>query len=149
MTLTPVELRHVKLRRGLFGYRRRQTDELLEETVDSFEDVWRDRADHADKIEALEEDLVRYKELETLLRTTLISAERAAADLKERAGKEAELAISEAHAEARRVTHRALAERERLLGDARKIRAQLQSALASIVVDAEAAEEPAPEVEAA
>jgi cell division initiation protein len=149
MTLTPVELRHVKLRRGLFGYRPRQTDELLEETVASFEDVWRDRADLTDKVEQLEEDLVRYKELEALLRTTLVSAERAATDMKERAAREAELILSEAHAESRRTMHRATTERERLLGDVRRIRAQLQAALASIATEEQPPKESAPEVEAA
>ena len=57
------------------------TDRLLEEIAASFEDVWRERADLADKVEQLEADLVRYRELEALLRTTLVSAERASAEL--------------------------------------------------------------------
>jgi DivIVA domain-containing protein len=46
MSYTPVEIRHVKLRRGLRGYRRAQVDHLLEEVTDSFENVWRERADY-------------------------------------------------------------------------------------------------------
>jgi len=64
------------------GYNRGQTDRLLEDIAASFEDVWRERADLADKVEQLEADLVRFKELETLLRTTLMSAERASAELR-------------------------------------------------------------------
>ena len=50
----------------------------------SFEDVWRERADLADKVEQLEDDLVRYRELEGLLRTTLVSAEKAAVSSRSR-----------------------------------------------------------------
>src|SRR5918999_3972680 len=115
MAITPVEIRHVRFARAaLGGYRRAPVDRLLEEIVDSYEDVWRDRADLADTVERLEQDLARYRELETLLRTTLVSAERAAQELKEQAQREAQLIVDAAHAEARNVLHAAVAERERL-----------------------------------
>src|SRR5213082_4223988 len=105
MTLTPVEIRHITPPRTNFrGYRIAPTDKLLEDIVASFEDVWRERADMADKVEQLENDLVRYREIEGLLRTTLVSAEKAAVTLKEQARKEAELIIEEARAEARSIT---------------------------------------------
>ena len=82
MSYTPVEIRHVKLRRGLFGYRRRQVDPPARgDRPTSFETVWRERADHSDRVELLEGELKRYRELEALLRTTLVSAERAAHEL--------------------------------------------------------------------
>ena len=81
MTITPVELHHIRLKRGLLGYRRGPVDHLIDEIAESFEDVWRERADHADRVEHLEGELVRYRELEALLRTTLVSAERAAHEL--------------------------------------------------------------------
>jgi cell division initiation protein len=132
MALTPVEIRHVRLGRGLIGYRRGATDELLDEVAESFEDVWRDRADLAERVEQLEADLVRYRELETLLRTTLVSAERAAGELKEQAKREADLIVVEAQAEARGITRRARAEREQLVRDSQRVRALLASALATL-----------------
>lgn len=45
MTLTPVEVRHLELRRGLFGYRRNQVHHTIEEIADSFEAVWRERSE--------------------------------------------------------------------------------------------------------
>src|SRR5207244_1159114 len=93
------------------GYSRTKVDAILDEIVDSFEQVWRERADLADKVEQLETDMVRYKELETLLRTTLVSAERASHELKAQARKEAELLVEEAQNEARALTRDARAER--------------------------------------
>ena len=133
MTLTPVEIRHVKPAGALVrGYRRDSVDELLDEIVVSFEDVWRERADLADKVEQLEDDLVRYRELEALLRTTLVSAEKAAVTLKEQARKEADLIVEEARAEARAVTRTARADHDRLLAEVRRMRSLLRAALATV-----------------
>jgi cell division initiation protein len=132
MTITPVELHHISLKRGLLGYRRGAVDELIIEIADSFEEVWRQRADYADRIEQLEGELLRHRDLETLLRTTLVSAEKSAHELKDQAKREAELVVSEAHAEARAVTRAATAERERLLTEARKVRALLEAALDAV-----------------
>jgi cell division initiation protein len=132
MTITPVELHHIRLKRGLFGYGRGPVDELIIEIADSFEEVWRQRADFADKIEHLEGELSRHRDLESLLRTTLVSAEKSAHELKDQAKREAELVVGEAHAEARAVTRAAATERERLLAEARKVRALLEAALDAV-----------------
>lgn len=132
MALTPVEIRHLKPTRGALGYRRDAVDKLLSEIADSFEVVWRERADLADKVETLESDLQRHKELEGLLRTTLVSAERSAQDLRDQARRDADGIIAEAHAEARAVNRRAAAERERLDGELRRIRSLLASALETV-----------------
>jgi cell division initiation protein len=132
MSLTPAEIRHLDLRRTPFGYRRGSVNHAIDEIVESFEQVWRERADLADKVEQLEADMVRYRELETLLRTTLISAERAAHELKDQARKEAELMVSEAHAEARSITREAAAKREYLVSETRRIESILRSALATV-----------------
>jgi cell division initiation protein len=135
MALTPVEIRHIKLSRSLFGYSRSVIDELLEDIVESFEQVWRERADLADKIERVEEDLVRYRELETLLRTTLVSAERASQELKEQARRETEVMLDEAHAESRRIRREAAADLERMRSESRRIRSLLGAALATLDED--------------
>jgi cell division initiation protein len=136
MTITPVELHHLRFRRGLRGYRPGPVDRMIEEIADSFEEVWRQRADFADRIEQLEGELARHRDLETLLRTTLVTAEKSAHELQDQARREAGIILAEAHAEARAVTRAATTERERLLADARKVRALLEAALDS-VADAE------------
>jgi cell division initiation protein len=138
MALTPVEIRHLTPPRARFGgYRTEPTEKLLEEITASFEDVWRERADLADKVEQLETDLVRFRELESLLRTTLVSAEQASAQMRNQARRETELILSEAHAEAREIQRRAIAENERLAHETRRLRAQLVDALSAL-------EEPVP-----
>ena len=133
MTFTPVEIRHVKPKKTLVGgYDRVAVDELLDEIVASFEDVWRERADLADKVEQLDADLVRYRELESLLRTTLVSAEKAAVTLKDQASKEADLIVEEARSEARAITRGARADHDRLMAEVRRLKSLLRSALALV-----------------
>jgi cell division initiation protein len=134
MPLTPVEIRHHTLRRSWLrrGYRRSGVDQLLEEIADSFEEVWRERADLSDRLEELEAEAAKHLELEALLRSTLVSAERAAHDMKDQARRESDLIVQEAHAESRRVTREAAAEKRRLEEDMVKIRAQLRAALESV-----------------
>jgi cell division initiation protein len=132
MGMTPAEIRHVPIRRGLWGYSRAAVEHLLDDVADSFEEVWRERADFADRIEHLENELKRHRELEALLRKTLVSAEAAAQEQRESARRDAERVVVEAHAEARRITFAATAERERLQGDVRRLREQLRIALAAV-----------------
>jgi cell division initiation protein len=121
MALTPVEIRHVKIRRKPLGYERKATDELLSEIVTSFEQVWRERADLRDEIEELESELTRQKEIEGALRNTLLTAERMADDVRTQARREADVIVSEARATARDIVSGAEHERERIHGEIRRL----------------------------
>jgi cell division initiation protein len=119
----------VKIARALFGYKRDETERLLEEVANSFEDVWRDRGELADHLEELEKQLEEHKQREHLLTQTLVAAERSAADARESARREAELIVAEAHQEARSVLRGAQSERERLVIEARRVETLLRAAL--------------------
>jgi cell division initiation protein len=122
MSLTPVEIRHVSLPRRPLGYGREPVDKLLDEIVRSFEAVWRDRADLRDELERLEGEVARYKELDVLLRNSLVSAEKAADELRAQAGKEADVIVEEARVRAREIVADAEGERERILAEVRRLR---------------------------
>jgi cell division septum initiation protein DivIVA len=133
MAVAPVEIRHVKLKRSLIGgFRRGPVEGLLEEIAQSYEDVWREREDLRDRVEHLDNELRSHRELESLFRETLLSAEKSATKVKEHARSEAELVLREAHSAARSITQEALVEREKLLGEATRVRALLQAALTSV-----------------
>jgi cell division initiation protein len=149
MNYTPVEIRHVRLQRGLLGYRRKPVQTLLDEITESFETVWRERGDLADKIESLESDLVRYREMEQLLHNSLVSAERSALELRDQAKREAIVIVDEAHAEARAITREAAGVREQLLGEARRVRMLLHAALDALDEAEDLGEEAPAESEAA
>jgi cell division initiation protein len=122
MALTPVEIRHVRLPRRPFGYATTGVDDLLDDVVRSFEDVWRDRADLRDEVERLEGEVARYKELDALLRNALVSAEKAADELRAQAGREADVILEEARVRAREIVANAEVDRERVLAEVRRLR---------------------------
>jgi cell division initiation protein len=121
MSLTPVEIRHMRLGRRPLGYDRDAADQLLEEIASSFEDVWRERADLRDEMERLESELTHQREIEEALRNTLVSAERMADELRARAHQEADLIVAEARLKAREITGSAESERERVQGEIRRL----------------------------
>jgi cell division initiation protein len=122
MSLTPVEIRHVRLPRRPLGYQQRAADGLLEEIASSYEDVWRERADLRDEIERLEGELRRHREVEEALRNTLLSAERMADELRAQAHREADLIVEEARTKAREIESATEAERERVRAEIRRLR---------------------------
>ncbi|HYM63859.1 MAG TPA: DivIVA domain-containing protein [Gaiellaceae bacterium] len=139
MSLTPVEIRHVKLGRRLGGYDRRATETLLEKIAESFEDVWRERADLRDEIERLEGELARFRELEVLLRNTLVSAERSADELRAQAHREADVILDEARVKAREIGGGAESERERVRAEIRRLKtveAQMRAEYRAFLVTA-------------
>ena len=142
MAISPVEIRHLHIGRGVLGYRRGTVDRLFLEIADSFEQVWRQRADLEDRVEHLEGELVRHRELETLLRSTLVNAERATQEQLETARRQAEAIVDEAYADGRMILRKARGERERLETETRRIEALLRSALA--IVDHEETGKDAP-----
>jgi len=125
-----VELRHVRLSRSMIGgYKRSEADRLLTDVADSFEDVWRERGELADRLEDVERRLEEIKQRETLLASTLVAAEKTAVEAIEAAKREAEIIVAEAHQESRSITRGAQNERERLFAEARRVETLLRSAL--------------------
>jgi cell division initiation protein len=139
MSYSPVEIRHVRFRRSLAGYRRASVDRALAEIASSYESVWQDRMDLTDRVDELEREVARHREVEELLRTTLMTAERASQDVREDAKREAGTIVDEAHREARTITTDARRERELLLVAARRVRTLLTAAL-DAVEDADSSE---------
>jgi cell division initiation protein len=132
MSYTPVELRHVRVGRGLFGYKRTAVEQLLLEVADSFEDVWRERGELADEVEDMGKKMAELTRREELLAHTLVAAERAAADVRDQAKREAELVVAEAHQEARSIARGAQSEHARLFAEVRRMEALLRAALGMV-----------------
>ena len=144
MPLTPPEIKNAEVSRAwLRGYSRRDVDRLLEEVRESLELAYRQRADQAERLEELEAEAGKQSELEALLRSTLMSAERAAHDIKDQARRESDLIVQEAHAEGRRLTRESIAEKHEIEQEMRKIRVMLRTALDVLEVEPGEVETPA------
>jgi cell division initiation protein len=129
MPYTPVELRHVHVKRSLLGYKRDAVENLLTELADNFETVWRERHELADHVEEIEHEVGVLRSREQALTQTLVAAEQAATHVKDQAKREAEVILAEARSEARALLRDAEGERVRLEAEVRRIAAVLRSAL--------------------
>jgi hypothetical protein len=122
----------VKPPRRLLGYKRSEIDQLLHDVAESFEEVWRERGELADKLEDAEKRLDDVAQREALLASTLVAAERTAVEHIDAARRQAEIILAEAHQESRSITRTAQGERERLFAEARRIETLLRSALGMV-----------------
>jgi cell division septum initiation protein DivIVA len=116
--------------RALIGYRRVDVDTALDAARASIATARAEKAALARRIERLEAEIARHEQLAPLLQSTLISAERAADTLRQRARTETDELLDNAQAQARRLTATARAEREGLERETGRRLALLRSALA-------------------
>jgi cell division initiation protein len=132
--LAPREIQHQSLKRGR-GYDREEVDKLLEHVALSYEQVWQERDELRARIDKLEGELKSFRESERYLRDTLVTAQRAADDLRS-AERDAERLKSEALADLRQAAAEAELELESLRAEiaharslGRKLRLSLRAFL--------------------
>jgi cell division initiation protein len=150
--LTPPEIQHQPLKGGR-GYAREGVDALLEEVTSSYEQVWLERDELRSRVTELERELASFREAEHVLTETLVTAQRAAEDVRSKAEKEAEQFKEQALAgtrsaklEAERELDDVRAEIERLRALDRKLRSNLLATLEAFVreIDEPGALQPGP-----
>jgi cell division septum initiation protein DivIVA len=98
--LEPVEVQHVKLRRGLLGYRRADVHGLLEDVTASFEEVWFERATLRQQVERLHAEVARNRERERFVGDRLRNAQKIAEDTVAEARETAERVLAKARKKA-------------------------------------------------
>lgn len=83
------------------GYSVDEVDEFLDEITADYEKLYKESAEAKNKIEDMQEDMAKYKNIENTLNNTLIMAQTAADDVKNLAKQQAEAILSEAQANAK------------------------------------------------
>lgn len=114
MKITPLDIRHKEFSRSMRGYKDLEVDEFLDEIVEEFERMFNENIDFRERVEALEEKISQYKNIEETLQKTLISAQEQAEDLKLNATKEADLILRDAELKARSIINDSYAERQKI-----------------------------------
>lgn len=128
--LTPLEVRQKKgdFRRAFRGYDAELVNDFLDLVADRMEELVKDNMALRDSVEALEGEVVLYREKERALSDALMAAQRLREDARSHAEKEGELMIREARLAAetaREEAMRALAREEEALREARARRSQM------------------------
>ncbi|GBE57942.1 septum site-determining protein DivIVA [bacterium BMS3Abin01] len=114
MKITPLDIRHKEFSRSMRGYKDLEVDEYLDEIVEEFERLFNKNIDYQDRLEALEEKIEQYRNIEETLQKTLISAQEQAEELKVNAKKEADLILRDAELKSRSIINDSYAERQKI-----------------------------------
>ncbi|HTM04421.1 MAG TPA: DivIVA domain-containing protein [Vicinamibacterales bacterium] len=99
--ISPLDVRQVKFAVAMRGFDRTEVSSFLLEVADCFDQAMRENERLRQDMARLEASLAQYRELETSLKSTLISAQKVADDMRDNAQKEAARIVREAegHAE--------------------------------------------------
>lgn len=100
--LTPLDIENKKFSKQMMnGYSVNEVDEFLDELTDDYEKLYKETTDSKNKIADMQEEMAKYKNIESTLNNTLIMAQTAAEDVKNLAKQQADNILSEAQANAK------------------------------------------------
>ena len=94
--ITPIEIQNKVFKSGGLGYDKKDVDSFMEEILENYEGLYRERMEMTDRINTLKEGLQYYKTIEKTLQKALVLAERTADETKSNAMKNAALIEQEA-----------------------------------------------------
>lgn len=100
--LTPLDIENKKFSKQMMnGYSVNEVDEFLDELTADYEKLYKETTDSKNKIADMQEEMAKYKNIESTLNNTLIMAQTAAEDVKNLAKQQADNILSEAQASAK------------------------------------------------
>jgi len=95
--ITPLDIENKKFSKQMMnGYSVDEVDDFLDDLTVEYEKMFKENAEFKAQIERLNEDVARYKAIESTLQSTLVMAQSTADEVKEVATKQAEQIIAEA-----------------------------------------------------
>ena len=127
MFIAPAEVQDQKLKRRFRGYNRISVEKLLQQVVSSYQLVWRERDQLQNRVEQLEKELGPLREAEHELRDILVTAERAATDIREQAAKEAAALLEQAKSKSKAQENAASELRAQAVADAEALLEQAKA----------------------
>lgn len=96
MKLTPLDIQQMRFSTRFRGYYRREVDHFLEVVTSAYEEVLKDHQAIRDQVSALERQLSEWRRKEETISQALVATQDVIKDLKQNAGREAELIVKEA-----------------------------------------------------
>lgn len=100
--LTPLEIENKKFSKQMVnGYSVEEVDDFLDELTVEYEKMYKENSEYKTKIDELNENLVKYKSIESTLQGTLLMAQSTAEEVKNVAKQQADQIIAEAQSTAK------------------------------------------------
>jgi cell division initiation protein len=112
MTITPLDMRQPRFSVAMRGFNKVDVTAFLQEAADGFEHALRENERLRQEIARLEGSIVQFRELESSLKNTLVTAQKVADDMHENALQEAARLVREAEGRAELLLQRTQARAE-------------------------------------
>jgi cell division initiation protein len=112
LTVSPLDVRQAKFSTTMRGFDRAEVSTFLLEAADGYEQALRENERLRQELQRLESSLNQYRELEGSLKSTLISAQKVADDMRENAAQEAARILRDAEGRADLLMQKAHARQE-------------------------------------
>ena len=96
MKLTPLDIQQMRFSTRLRGYDREEVDHFLEVVTSAYEEVLKDHQTLRDQVSSLERKLSEWRGKEETISQAVLATQDVVKDLKQNAGREAELIVKEA-----------------------------------------------------
>jgi len=112
ISITPLDMRQARFSTSMRGFAKANVTSFLQEAAEGFEQALRENERLRIEIVKLETSLNQFRELEGSLKTTLMTAQKTADDLRDTARKEAERLVREAEGRVELMMQKAQAKTE-------------------------------------
>ncbi len=122
MKLTPLDIHHKEFTHSLRGYNEAEVDEFLDQVADELERLFKENIDLNERLEATEERVKSYQDMERTLHNTLVSAQKSADEILAKAQHEADVVLKDAEVKAKEIIHNALTQKQKAAADLMRIK---------------------------
>jgi len=112
ISITPLEMRQARFTAAFRGYDKADVTSFLQEAADGFDQAMRENERLRMEIVRLEASLDQFRQLEGSLKTTLLTAQKVADDMRENAHQESQRIVREAEGRADLMVQKAQAKTE-------------------------------------
>jgi cell division initiation protein len=137
--VTPIDMRQARFATSMRGFDKPEVTSFLESAASDYEQALLENQRLRQQITTLEASLTQHRELESSLKSTLISAQKVADDLRETAQQEAVRIVREAEGKAELLMQKAQARVEDVVRDIdglklkrREIQTNIESAISAL-----------------
>ena len=137
--VTPIDMRQARFATSMRGFDKPEVTSFLESAASDYEQALRENERLRQQIATLEASLSQHRELESSLKSTLISAQKVADDMKESAQQEAARIVREAEGKVELMMQKAQARVEDVVRDIdglklkrREIQNSMEGAIAAL-----------------
>ncbi|MDF9408771.1 MAG: Septum site-determining protein DivIVA [Pelotomaculum sp. PtaB.Bin013] len=105
--LTPLDIQKKEFRHSLRGYNSEEVDSFLDRVTQDYEILNKENLDLKERLDQAEQNMARYREIEEVLKKTMILAQKNADELRQNTEKESQLTLDRARIEAEQLNREA------------------------------------------